>query len=1239
MPEKLKLSVFFLFVLFFMVFTGPGCGGGGKAPAPGESCPTESGPTAFDDIRFAETDMGRYNYSTALRFYDSAIEKLRDGDPCNDGPVQPQDIYRAEYGAALCQITIPLGVIAEAISSFLPMVRSVEQELEISFVAAQGILFLHRLAEREMRKSQGPASTERLPVSLITDYLRELFIPLIDRAIERLDHVLTCEEFSYNLPILKLDFLGNTISIPAFTPTGKGEHDLGEAYLLNGVLRLARFLLRTVLSANLNMDADRIDDILEIIIGGDPKELIKLLDSYPNLLTVNTLESSGVDGREILRLAKADLIRATELLFDDDDDDGHYWIDDGGTPLNPFDDRVDREEIADDFFDIVVEETDDQQDDIARWIDRSTPYGMSFNVSINGMSLENPVVAVVVRFLFMALDRGLMEQFTQALYGTMPPEEDAVQGIPNGLDDDGDEEIDDGPLDISQVLSLLMIQNPLPRGSKVGVLLNALFDTAPNFRDLLPRWDLENGDPDLLWFVIDRTETFEDVNENGRFDEGIDVLNDAEHAYGEVAFAPDGRYQPWYMYFDLPTFSGALYFGGTLSDLEDHDNINSIFGTILGGLLSPAFRQSAGGEVEADRKASSFSLGAVFPKSARPGHLYVLEAYEEPAEVKLMLATLQGVVNKAEPRIYLLMSADEYDPTKDHEEDWLEHMEKHYGVTSERVSSPWTLLGLFVEEIQGAIVYDPDLPGSINPASVMGGLNRAIVIHPDLIEEVSDRGISVVTDLRGRWADNIEMYRWAFDHLWPLCSHRLLAFVQERLPVLRDYLVRNNVFCLNLNYHIPEERALLEEILAATPHNIPVIGWAVDEVIGVTTFSRHGKFHVANEAVPNLSVHSGLPAKPYAQYHPPAIPPLENKIYVSYAMTDGDSLSYTHRWGRTNWDDPERGTIPLAWESAPSMLDIAPGVLDYYFTTASENDLFVSPVSGVGYIYPHEYPEQDLGPFLQLTLPYYQALDLDVQWLLSNNMTFPDEILNRYDDVLHPLGFLIDYWDTGDLGYYYTSRGVPAVRCQYVFILGDHRQVEAILREKKAEKPFVSPDRPMFVFIGANGWKVTPTHLKALTESLDEEFQVVRVDTLLALMIHARENPCLGEMGGEDTDGDGFGDACDNCPLHSNFDQVDSDKDGAGDMCDPDDDNDNMEDTQDNCPFVRNPGQRDSDGDGLGDACDVTLCGGCIPPPASASQESGPPPAGMPVSWLFFALPVLGIKFLKMKISRRSVGR
>jgi len=71
-----------------------------------------------------------------------------------------------------------------------------------------------------------------------------------------------------------------------------------------------------------------------------------------------------------------------------------------------------------------------------------------------------------------------------------------------------------------------------------------------------------------------------------------------------------------------------------------------------------------------------------------------------------------------------------------------------------------------------------------------------------------------------------------------------------------------------------------------------------------------------------------------------------------------------------------------------------------------------------------------------------------------------------------------------------------------------------------------------------------------------------------------------------DDDGDGVGNACDNCPLVPNPSQADSNGDGVGDACNPDFDGDGIEDVDDNCRFVYNPTQTDTDGDGIGDACE-----------------------------------------------------
>ncbi len=92
---------------------------------------------------------------------------------------------------------------------------------------------------------------------------------------------------------------------------------------------------------------------------------------------------------------------------------------------------------------------------------------------------------------------------------------------------------------------------------------------------------------------------------------------------------------------------------------------------------------------------------------------------------------------------------------------------------------------------------------------------------------------------------------------------------------------------------------------------------------------------------------------------------------------------------------------------------------------------------------------------------------------------------------------------------------------------------------------------------------------------------------------------------------DGFGDACDNCPTTENWDQLNTDAqlengDALGDACDSNDDGDPFEDDVDKCRLTPSATNLDTDADGIGDACD-----NCPTVPNVAQTDSEIPTDGV----------------------------
>lgn len=190
---------------------------------------------------------------------------------------------------------------------------------------------------------------------------------------------------------------------------------------------------------------------------------------------------------------------------------------------------------------------------------------------------------------------------------------------------------------------------------------------------------------------------------------------------------------------------------------------------LLSSLLLPFSSYASVGSGENTQKCSN---SIVWPKQqelptfAKAKHLDVADVYDEPGDIKLLLSTLQGIVNRAEPRIYLFENEEEGKAT------WLNDLKVPYTIYDDY----WNIVKKYKNEIKGMIVYDPKVQDSINVATTMAGLKDAVVVSPELAVKLkaSPYNLKVIEDLQGKFKDTLDAYTWEYQNLWPKTTHRML---------------------------------------------------------------------------------------------------------------------------------------------------------------------------------------------------------------------------------------------------------------------------------------------------------------------------------------------------------------------------------------------------------------------------------------------------------------------------------
>lgn len=523
----------------------------------------------------------------------------------------------------------------------------------------------------------------------------------------------------------------------------------------------------------------------------------------------------------------------------------------------------------------------------------------------------------------------------------------------------------------------------------------------------------------------------------------------------------------------------------------------------------------------------SWPQGQALPIFATPAKtLDTIEVQALTTDERITFSSLQGMVNRKQPRIYLLDArADQGRDT------WADTAT--VGFSSRNPydrETKYELLAKYATEIDGVVVYDSTNNAHIrNLAGTVAGLHRAIPVSKRVRANLQRHGIQlkVVVDLTTlELSSPIETYRYLYDHYWEQCEKRFIVSAQPGRRGdhhhTRDLAAACGAAVVWLDGRNSEQRELMRRFLAdMKPGAAVALGWYSTERSGITTASEFGIGTMPSDHYLNATVYSGMTHQIQIPKVPPK-PELENKAYIAIFISDGDNIQYAQRAMRRIWDRAvrSRGKVPLNWTIAPGLVDVGPAILNYYYTTATPNDCFVVGPSGMGYLIPfntleepgapvglHLRDETAMNGYARLTETYLQRSGLRVVTIWDDAAPMHRESYTQH--CRHLYGATVhNFRDTPSV-----KSSVEGQRLRFDKLIipyaGTYRHIRNSLREQLSQWDGAAP---LFLAYQVTVWgEMKPRRIVELVDEIETLFpgktEFVRADHYFNLYNEANHLP------------------------------------------------------------------------------------------------------------------------------------
>jgi hypothetical protein len=482
------------------------------------------------------------------------------------------------------------------------------------------------------------------------------------------------------------------------------------------------------------------------------------------------------------------------------------------------------------------------------------------------------------------------------------------------------------------------------------------------------------------------------------------------------------------------------------------------------------------------------------------------------------LISLQGLANQGGPRLYFVYPEKwdfRFTP------DVLSFLKNERNYTFTQLRTAEQALKTLKEFVKGYVVWDKAVRTSLIVAFTVAGLEQAVVISEEIIPMVEKENLKMIADFRGKFAGqpDFQIYSWAHDQYWHRCSKEYIVWMGGEhgnimKPGVADWGIYKKAFFndLSTKESDAEEYGLAKKLLSEMKPMSFVFGWHSykkdKERDHVKLTSSYALRVEGLHTLPNMSFSSQVPPSPGFQfknnhnlvpgkkYNP------KKKVYLSCIQTDCLGLGA--------WNQPGRGEVPYAWEVTMNWVWLAPAMMEFFYSQATQNDYFIGALSGPGYMYPKAIPQKYLPQLIVKARELMETLDLNVFEIMDysegatvegNTELTKQVVAEYYKGMPEAIGFVNGYAPSFT---FTTKDGRPLISFDY-YLSPDRPEADAAA--DLIELSSVNKKRPYFLLMHVRQWSDIK-RVKRILDKLPENFEVVPLDIFLKM---AGEAPTFEE--------------------------------------------------------------------------------------------------------------------------------